>query len=257
MIRLLSSLLLCCVTLTSTAAEITQHQYKIVERLPHSTHIFTQGLALDNSSTESPTLWQSSGHYGQSFVQKSNLDGHKIQARFNFPTTQFAEGIALLDNHIYGLTWQKNIAYQLNKDTLVLIKKFPLKGQGWGLTHWKNQLLMSNGTGKLTWLDPSTFKAIKHINVTYQQQAMTYLNDLSVIDNNIWANVWQQNFLLEIDAENGNVIGLLDLTELVLENTSDKPEAVLNGIAWDSQKQELLVTGKYWRYLYRIKITTQ
>ena len=116
---------------------------------------------------------------------------------------------------------------------------------------------MSNGTGKLTWLDPSTFKAIKHINVTYQQQAMTYLNDLSVIDNNIWANVWQQNFLLEIDAENGNVIGLLDLTELVLENTSDKPEAVLNGIAWDSQKQELLVTGKYWRYLYRIKITTQ
>ena len=265
MTQLLPKLLLCCFTLTATAAEITQHQYQIVERLPHSTHIFTQGLALNNNPNNTPTLWQSSGHYGQSFLQKSNYDGSNIKARFNFPATQFAEGIAVLDNHIYGLTWQQNIAYQWHKETLELIQKFPLEGQGWGLTRWQDQLLMSNGTDQLTWLEPSTFTPVKHINVTRQQQPVTNLNDLTVVNNLIWANVWQQNYLLQIDPINGKVIGQLDLTELVLENTTknasgntlNRPEAVLNGIAWDNQKQELLVTGKYWRYLYRIKITTQ
>lgn len=261
MLRLLSKLLLCCFALATTAAEITQHHYQIIARLPHSTHIFTQGLAFNNNPGETPTLWQSSGHYGQSFLQKSSLDGNKIYARFDFPATQFAEGIAVLDDHIYGLTWQKNIAYKWHKDTLELINTFHLQGQGWGLTHWHDQLLMSDGSDQLTWLEASTLKPIKHINVTQQQQAVTHLNDLTIINNHIWANVWQRNYLLQINADTGKVIGQLDLTELVLENTVDnnldKSEAVLNGIVWDDQKQELLVTGKYWRYLYRIKINAE
>jgi glutamine cyclotransferase len=258
MLKLTHSLLILLLVILSSASNsrepVTQYRFNLVERLPHSTTVFTQGLAIDSSAKNGFELWQSSGRYGHSFVEKINPYNLSPLATFSFPKSQFAEGIALLGDYLYGLSWQSGIAYRWHKDNLTVDKTFILKSEGWGLTHWNNQLIMSDGSNKLTWLDPETLNPLKHISVTFNQQPLHNLNDLTVINGRIWANVWQKDYLVEIDANTGKVIGQLDLSSLATENSSGDPEAVLNGLAWDNNNQMLLVTGKNWRYLYLLTI---
>jgi len=244
-------LLLCSVF---THAEINQYQYRVLETLPHSQHTFTQGLIVDGDQ-----LIESSGLYRQSFVQRysksSTAMNHPLAKRTFIAKRFFAEGIAAINDKLFLLTWKSGVAHQLNRQTLAIEKQHHYHGEGWGLSAMKDQLIMSDGSDRLQVRAPENFKLLHTITVTHPHRNITYLNDLTYANGLIWANVWQQDHLLAINPQSGQVVAELDLSALTQKHSSNDPDDTLNGIAWDTGKQALWVTGKRWSKLYLLQIT--
>lgn len=223
--------------------------YQIVNEFPHSQDAFTQGLVyLDGF------LYESTGLYGQSSLRKVNLSNGQILQSISLDNQYFAEGITIFQNKIFQLTWQSNTGFVYDKETFELLEQFSYSGEGWGITHDGSNLIMSDGTAFLRYLDPTALNEIKRIEVSDSGTTVRRLNELEFVEGEIYANVWLTNMIARISPSTGKVVGWIDLTGLLDSGDCSQPIDVLNGIAYDPAEKRLFVTGKFWCKLFEIQL---
>ncbi len=225
--------------------------FEVVARHPHDTDAFTEGLIWYDGR-----LYEGTGIAGRSQLRLVDLEtGAVLQSRKLSPD-EFGEGVTILDDVIYQLTWRSNIAYAYDLDSFDEIGTFAFDGEGWGLTTDGTSLIMSNGSDQIVYRDPETFEITRTISVRDGDDPIFQLNELEYIDGVIWANVWHTNLIARIDPETGSVLDWLDLSSLAAEMAASAADGnVLNGIAWNPESETVLVTGKYWPVLFEIQLT--
>lgn len=226
--------------------------YKIVNSYPHNTAYFTEGLEIHNGY-----LYESTGQEGGSYIYKINLSNWKTIKQTKLDDKYFGEGITILNNKIYQLTYKTQIGFVRDLNTFEIIKTWNYKNeQGWGLTNDGQYLIMSDGTQFITYLDPETLNVIKKIEVCNNKSVVTNINELEYINGEIWANIWMTDTIVKIDSKTGKILAEIDLkgllnTQLLNQNTQVD---VLNGIAYDAEKNRILVTGKFWPKIFEIEL---
>ncbi len=219
--------------------------------MPHDTASFTEGLLVHNGK-----LYESTGEKGRSWFGRINIKTGKPEQRVDLDEKYFGEGITILNNKVYQLTYKSKIGFVYSLDRLEKIREFSYETEGWGLTNDGNSLIMSDGSSRLYYLDTTSLQVTKTLEVTYNSSPVKMLNELEYIDGNIFANVWQTNTIVKIEPGSGKVTGLLDLSLLAREAERKNPQAdVLNGIAWYEPTKSMLVTGKYWPEIYALKLS--
>ncbi len=232
------------------ATEIPRYTYRIVKTYPHDPRAFTQGLIYKNGF-----LYESTGLKGQSTIRKVELATGKVLMQAPLPADVFGEGITIWGNHIIGLTWTEQVGLVLDLETFKLWRRFSYPGEGWGLTHNERELIMSDGTAELRFLDPVSMRELRRLRVTANGQALDRLNELEWVDGEIFANVWQTDRIARINPTTGQVVGWIDLSGLlsISERLGGRTD-VLNGIAYDAKSKRLFVTGKLWPKLFEIQL---
>ena len=224
--------------------------FEVVARYPHDVSAFTEGLIYFDGQ-----LYEGTGLTGRSGLRQVDLTSGTVLKTDDLASDEFGEGITILWNRIYQLTWKAGIAYVYDLATFEEIGTFSYDGQGWGLTTDGDSLIMSNGSDQIVYRDPATFEITRTISVRDGDTAIFQLNELEWVDGVIWANVWKTNSIVRIDAETGQVIDWLDLSSLDAEVRASIPGVdVLNGIAWNPDTNTALVTGKFWPTLFEIRI---
>jgi glutamine cyclotransferase len=222
--------------------------YEIVRVYPHDPRAFTQGLQyLDGY------LYEGTGQVGESSIRKVELESGKVLKKRAVPPPHFGEGITIWKKDLIELTWQTNVAFVYDKDTFEPRKSFKYSGEGWGLTNDATQLYMSDGSDELRVLDPATFAERRRIKVTALGAPVKNLNELEWVKGEIFANVWQTDYIVRIAPASGKVTGYVDLRGL-LPNGERAGADVLNGIAHDATHDRLFITGKWWPKLFEIKL---
>jgi glutamine cyclotransferase len=191
--------------------------------------------------------------YGKSKVLRYSHSGNDIAAQMQLPHDFFAEGLTLFDNKLYLLSWKEGKLLVLHPESLKRLKSFNYEGEGWGLTHNNTQLIMSDGSSTIRFRSPKTFAVEKSISVHSGSKTWDRINELEYIDGIIWANQWQENVLLGIDENSGEVLAVVDISTLQ-HNAKTQRDSIPNGIAYDEEQQGFWITGKYWRYRYLIKL---
>jgi glutamine cyclotransferase len=223
------------------------YNYEIIEAYPHDQAAFTQGLVFVDGF-----LFEGTGLNTQSTLRKVELETGKILKNISLADQYFGEGITIMNNKIIQLTWISNKGFVYEKDSFELISEFTYQTEGWGITNDGSQLIMSDGTSTLFFLDPETFNIIKQVQVI-DQEPVSKLNELEYIQGQIWANIWQQDKIAIINPQTGKVEAWVDLIGINEEDRQD-PNKVLNGIAYDSERDRIFVTGKKWSKLFQIEI---
>jgi glutamine cyclotransferase len=229
---------------TANATIIPALKVQILDTQPHNTNSFTQGWIKDGDY-----FFESSGHYRRSFIQRYN---HQSTTTVNLPGKYFAEGLTLIDDTLYLLTWKAGTLLLLDKTSLKIKQRIAYKGEGWGLTHDGKALIMSNGSPELLFRDPHDFSITRRITVKLPLQ----LNELEYVNGVIWANNWKEDRLYAINSHNGCLLGTMDLSSLRTQIKHTAKADVLNGIAYDATHNALWVTGKYWPKRYLINLPT-
>jgi glutamine cyclotransferase len=224
------------------------YNYRIVHTYPHDRNAFTQGLFyLDGK------FYESTGQIGQSTIRHVNIEDGRVLQSVPIPPGLFGEGIVNFGNEIVSITWQGGNGYRWDLATLRRTGEWHYSGEGWGLTQNGTDIIMSDGTSAIRFLDPATLNERRRITVTLQGVELTQLNELEWVNGEIFANIWQTPRIARIDPASGRVTGIIDLTGIARENTTNS-DAVLNGIAYDAQGDRLFVTGKLWPRLYEIDL---
>lgn len=223
-----------------------QYTYQIIKTHPHDTTAFTEGLVFDNG-----VLYESTGEYGSSSLRQVNLENGDVLNEVLLPNQYFGEGLTVVNDSLVQLTWREKIGFIYDKETFGLIENFSYSGEGWGLTFNGSYLIMSDGTSKLTFLEPVTFQMVGQVNVHDGINPVSNINELEFINGAVYANIWMQQKIAIINPQTGTVKGWIDLTEIYQPNNLND---VLNGIAYDSQTNRIFITGKDWPTLYEIKI---
>jgi len=223
-------------------------KYRVVRVYPHDPEAFTQGLVyLDGF------LYEGTGLNGRSSIRKVKLENGEVVQIQKVDSQYFGEGIAVKGDTIYELTWQSEIGFIYDRATFTRKGTFNYKGEGWGLTHDGQRLIMSDGTAFLRFLDPVTLKELSRIQVKDGTSPVGNLNELEYVKGDILANVWQSHRIARISPKTGRVIAWLDLEGLLTPREAQQAD-VLNGIAYDAAGDRLFVTGKLWPKLFEIKI---
>lgn len=248
--RLVTSLAIAGLAFTSCQkSQPDKLGYQIVSTLPHDATAYTQGLQLIGGR-----LFESTGQYGESTVRELEPATGKILRKRPLAKTVFGEGLTVIGQEMWVLTWKENTAYVLELDTFKPIRTHTYKGEGWGLTTDGKQLIMSDGSSDLRFLNPKDFTVVRTLAVKDGKSSVKNLNELEWIDGQIFANIYQSNKLARISPETGQVTGWLDLAGLKNQLTQPHRAEVLNGIAYDKTTGNLLVTGKYWPQMFEIKV---
>jgi glutamine cyclotransferase len=224
------------------------YTYRVVRTYPHDPKAFTQGLVYYDGY-----LYEGTGLEGQSSLRKVELrTGRVVQIKKLAPEL-FGEGITILQDKIYQLTWRNGICFVYERDSFHNITQFSYPGEGWGLTHDGKHLIMSDGSDTLTFRDPDTFTVVKRLRVKAEGVPVRNLNELEYVEGEIYANVWQTDLIARISPRTGEVVGWIDLSGLLSEREARNAD-VLNGIAYDPKGKRLFVTGKLWPKLFEIEI---
>lgn len=241
-------------TVTRTVSEPKLYTYRVKAAYPHSTRAYTQGLLWHDG-----VLWEGTGQNGESVIQTLDLETGASHVLTRLPRSEFGEGIAIVGNELFQLTWQSNTVhvYRLTDNGLEKLRDHRYAGEGWGLTTDGRRLYMTDGTANLYTVDPATFRREGHVTVTWKGEPVPYLNELEWIDGRIWANVYTTDQLVLIDPATGQVEGVVDLAGLLPAGDRTPTTDVLNGIAWDPDAKRLFVTGKNWSKLFEIEIIEQ
>ncbi|MCI5135283.1 MAG: glutaminyl-peptide cyclotransferase [Candidatus Electrothrix sp. AW2] len=228
-----------------------QYSYTVVQEYPHDPKAFTQGLAWDKGE-----MYEGTGLYGRSSLRSVALQTGVVNRQQNYTWQYFAEGITIFQGKIYQLTWRNNKVFLFDKKNFSLLKTWTYPREGWGITHNGKELIASDGTAFLFFLDPQTLKEKRSILIQDNQGPVTQLNELEYIRGAIYANVWKTNKIVIIRPDDGVVVGRLDLSALVdqVQSISKGKADVLNGILYDPQNDRLFVTGKLWPALFEIKV---
>lgn len=234
------------------AVEPLFYTYEVVAEYPHSRTSYTQGLQFVDDE-----LWEGTGEYGRSQLLRTDLATGKVLASRENSKEEFGEGITVLGDKIYQLTWLNGKMHIYDKATLRHLATHTYKGEGWGLTSDGEKLYMSDGTNYIRVLNPETLAQERRISVTLRGESLQYLNELEWIDGKIWANVYTTDHIVIINPENGVVEGIINLSGILPEKERDQRTDVLNGIAYDEATKRIFVTGKNWSKLYEIKLIAQ
>jgi glutaminyl-peptide cyclotransferase len=220
----------------------------VVKSYPHDPRAFTQGLEFFGGY-----LYESTGRQRQSTLRRVVLETGKVVQSVRLPDETFGEGLTIFHGKIYQLTWLDKTGFIYDLRTFRKSGKFPYSTEGWGLTHDDTSLILSDGTNRLQYIDPNSFQVMKTLEVFAGPEAVTNLNELEFIRGEIWANIWHSDRIAQIDPKSGQVTAWIDLTAIA-EKDSHEQEDVLNGIAWDSGRQRLFVTGKNWSKIFEVKV---
>lgn len=224
--------------------------YRVTHVYPHDPNAFTQGLVYVDGH-----LYESTGRTGRSSLRMVDLPTGAILQRYDLPPQYFGEGLTDWGGTLVQLTWKDGLAFVYDRFSFSLKRTFRYEGEGWGLTHDDKQLILSDGTPVLRFIDPNSFSLTKRLSVTDETgRPLSNINELEYVHGEIYANVWHSDQIVRISPVTGKVVGRIDLSRLMDKNEVTDPEAVLNGIAYDSKADSLLVTGKLWPKLFAIKI---
>ncbi|HUO15752.1 MAG TPA: glutaminyl-peptide cyclotransferase [Verrucomicrobiae bacterium] len=227
--------------------------YQVVNVYPHDPHAFTQGLIYVDGH-----LYESTGEYGTSSLRMEDLQTGKVLQRHDLPAEYFGEGLTDWGSTLIQLTWKAHKAFVYDRFSFTVLRTFEFAGEGWGLTHDDTQLILSNGSSTLQFLDPKTFRVTRRLKVTDENgRAVDSLNELEYIRGEIYANIWHRDEIARISPRTGKVVGWIDLSGIIDKRELASPEAVLNGIAYDKAGDRLFVTGKLWPKLFEIKVVPQ
>ena len=222
---------------------------EVVKSFDHQQSAYTQGLQFVDG-----VMWEGTGEYGSSRLQYTDMATGRVTVVATLPDRHFGEGITLLGDRIYQLTWQNGIMYIYDRKTLKKVDTKRYKGEGWGLTTDGQWLYMSDGTPDIRVLDPVTLEVKRRISVVCNGASLPYLNELEWIDGKIWANVYTLNQIVIINPENGIVEKVVNLEGLLPESEYTPTTDVLNGIAYDKENGRIFVTGKNWSKLFEIRL---
>jgi len=236
----------------NVAPEVETFGYRVVNAYPHDADAYTQGLIYHDGF-----LYESTGRNGQSTLRKVVLETGQVVQRRALGQEYFAEGLTDWGPRLLQLTWQSHVGFVYDLTSFQLQQSFPLAGEGWGLTHDEKALILSDGSNRLRFLDPDSFREIKHIAVSDAGTPVKDLNELEYVRGQIYANVWHTDRIAIIAPDTGNVSGWIDLSGLMSAGYRLDAEAVLNGIAYDPARNRLFVTGKLWPRLFEIEIVRQ
>ena len=225
--------------------------FKLRSSWPHDTQSFTQGLVIHNGQ-----LYESTGQEGSSWIGIVDIKTGKPDKKVALDKKYFGEGIAILNNKVYQLTWTSKVGFVYDLRTFEKVAEFEIPSkEGWGITHDNKNLILSDGTSKLTFLDTTTLKPVKTVTVTDERGDVDKINELEYVNGYVMANIWETNTIVRIDPQTGKVVARMDLTPLmqnarILNSQAD----VLNGIAYHPTTKLLLVTGKYWPKIYALQM---
>lgn len=223
--------------------------FKVVHEYPHDPKAFTQGLIyLDGA------LYESTGLNGHSSLRKVQLETGKVLQQYDLPDRYFAEGLTNWKATLIQLTWMAHVGFVYHRSDFKSERQFSYEGEGWGLTQDGTDLIMSDGSTSLRYLDPKSFRVVKTLTVNDGGEPVQNLNELEYIRGRIYANVWQTDQIAEISPETGKVVIWIDLDGLLKAADRTASVDVLNGIAYDAKADRLFVTGKLWPKLFEIKL---
>ena len=231
-------------------AAIPVYSYVVKNTYPHDPDAFTQGLFFKDGF-----LYESTGLEGKSSLRKVELVSGKVVKKHDLAPNLFGEGIAEVDGAIVGLTWTSQVGIVFDAKTFKEKKRFAYPGEGWGLASAGAYSYMSDGSDAIRVLDRS-FKEVRRIKVTADGASLARLNELEWVEGELFANVWGEDVIARIDPANGKVVGWIVLKNLLAANErpANPADGVLNGIAYDSKKKRLFVTGKLWPKLFEIEL---
>jgi len=236
---------------TSAKAPVsgTAASYKVVHVYPHDSHAFTQGLIYVDGH-----LYESTGLNGRSSLRMEDLSTGRVLQHYDLPAEYFGEGLTDWGSTLVQLTWTSHQGFVYDRFSFSVLQTFHYEGEGWGLTHDDGQLIMSDGTSYLRFLNPKSFRETRRIHVTDETgRAVQNLNELEYIHGEIYANVWGSDRIARISPRTGRVLGWINLDGIIDKSELEGSDAVLNGIAYDSAGARLFVTGKLWPKLFEIR----
>ena len=239
----------------SAATGAAVARFKTVRSWPHDPGAFTQGLDFHEGK-----LYEGTGLEGKSTLREVALETGTVVRKIDLPAEVFGEGVTVVGDRIYQVTWKSQKGYVYDRATFRKLREFEYTGAGWGLTHDGQSLIMSDGTSLLRFIDPTTFAVQRSVTVKDGTREVPNLNELEMVNGEVYANVWETNSIARIDPATGAVIGWINLEGVFTDSDKRrylKPGQqidVLNGIAFDEQARRLFVTGKWWPRLYEITV---
>jgi glutaminyl-peptide cyclotransferase len=231
-------------------ASVPVYDFEVVHVYPHDPTAFTEGLFyLDGC------LYESTGLEQHSSIRQVDLASGKVLKQLDIPAEYFGEGIVNWGGTLVSLTWKSEVGFVFDRATFKLRRQWHYAGEGWALTQDGKQLIMSDGTAQLRFLNPQTLLETRRLEVTLNGKPLMNLNELEWVKGEIYANVWHANWIARIDPGSGQVTGIINLSGILSEsNLADGPDGVLNGIAYDAKGDRLFVTGKNWPKLFQIRL---
>jgi glutaminyl-peptide cyclotransferase len=228
----------------------SSHQYAVAAQFPHDTGAYTQGLLYSRGH-----LYESTGRLGRSEIRQVDLETGEVLASTSLPPDRFGEGLAFLDHKFYQLTWKSGVAYIYDAETLAPTDSFTYDGEGWGLTTDGTVLIMSDGTATLRLLEPDSFELLDTLTVHDDGSPLAAINELEYVRGELFANVYQSDWVVRIELSSGRVRDWIDFGGLLPKRLRTPATDVLNGIAFDEATDRLLVTGKLWPRLFALSLT--
>lgn len=225
------------------------YSYEIVQVYPHDQNAYTQGLVYENGF-----LYEGTGQRGSSSLRKIKAESGELQASLNLPPDIFGEGICIYGDKIIQLTWTSGIGFVYDKNSFKFLNKINYATQGWGITTDGENLIMSDGSNNLIFIDPDSYTEKSRLEVFDNKGAVHNLNELEFINDIVYANIYTTDRIAMIDPESGKVLSYIHLDGLLKEKDHHPELDVLNGIAYDVEGDRLFVTGKNWPKLFEIKI---
>ena len=229
-----------------------KYTFRVIKSYPHDIDAYTQGLFYKDGF-----LYEGTGQYGSSTVRKVELETGKVIQSINIDRKHFGEGITLINDKIYQLTWTSEVGFVYDFATFKQVKTINYNTQGWGLTTNNKDLIMSDGSNTIHFMEPENFVETKHLEVFDNKGSVDQLNELELINGDLYANVYQTDLIVIINPETGMVKGVIDFKGLLKDSDRTNQVDVLNGIAWDETGKRLFVTGKLWPKLYQVEIIPQ
>lgn len=235
------------------ASTVPWYGYRVLQTYPHDRAAYTQGLVVEDS--DKGILLESTGLYGESSLRRVNLADGGVLQLWPLADEYFGEGIAIVGDRIVQVTWQSGTGFVYDRATFEVLQEFTYPHQGWGVAYDGRRLIVSDGTDVLHFWDPETLQETGSLRVRDENGPIVYLNELEIVEGEIWANVYQTDLIARIDPATGDVVGWIDLSGLLAPEARDGTEDVLNGIAYDGENGRLFVTGKRWPLLFEIELT--
>lgn len=232
----------------ASSAQVKQYRVNVVKQYPHDVRSYTQGLFIEDGQ-----MYESTGQYGSSTFRKVDMATGSPLRRLDFSDRYFVEGSVALGDSLYILTWTSRVAFIYDFNTLEYIATRSYPHQGWGITTDGKQLIASDGSSRLYFMDKD-LNTVRTVNVRLHGKPLNYLNELEYIDGRVWANVYTTNMIVLIDPDTGMVDGVVDCTGLLPQKLKTPDTDVLNGIAYDRDTGKIYLTGKNWPLLFEVEI---
>jgi glutamine cyclotransferase len=233
----------------SLSSQVPSDSFDVIRSWPHDPTAFTEGLIFDQG-----LLWESTGQHGSSLRQIEPETG-KILRKIDVPPEYYAEGITIFQGKLFQLTYQEHKALVYDLNSLQVLQVLNYEGEGWGLTHDDQSLIMTDGTNRIRFLDPVDFRPVRSIEVYDAGRPVDRLNELEYVKGEIYANIWRTNLIIRISPASGKILGVIDVGRLFPQADRHGDNAAWpEGIAYDHTNDRVFVTGKHWPKIFEIRV---